>query len=183
MSNESSSHPVTVFSSGWGAHVRGAPRAGGGMVFIGYSGSTSARGSLVAFDAETGKEAWRFWTVPGAPAKGFETPEMKRASETWTDGWSELGGGAVWEGIRYDPVTKSVFFGTAAAGPLNPNLRYMTLQAHAEWQAIVIGGSRRHLGMPAFNDTMSVEESEAIHAYVIEQAWKLYEKSQEGLDR
>ena len=115
--------PVCDPREGWGAHVRGAPRAGGGKVYIGYSGSTSARGSLVAFDAETGKQAWRFWTVPGDPAKGHETPELKRAAETWTDGWSELGGGAVWEGIRYDPVTGSVFFGTAAAGPLNPNLR------------------------------------------------------------
>ncbi len=115
--------PVCDPREGWGAHVRGAPRVGGGKVYIGYSGSTSARGSLVAFDSESGAEAWRFWTVPGDPAKGFETPELERAAETWTDGWSELGGGAVWEGIRYDPVTKSVFFGTAAAGPLNPNLR------------------------------------------------------------
>ena len=115
--------PVCDPREGWGAHVRGAPRVGGGKVYIGYSGSTSARGSLVAFDTVTGEEAWRFWTVPGDPAKGHETPELELAAKTWTGGWSELGGGAVWEGIRYDPVTGSVFFGTAAAGPLNPNLR------------------------------------------------------------
>ena len=115
--------PVCDPREGVGAHIRSAPRVGGGMVFMGYSGSTSARGSLVAFDAETGKEAWRFWTVPDDPAKGFETPELERASATWTNGFSEMGGGSVWEGIRYDPVTKSVFFGTAAPGPGNPNLR------------------------------------------------------------
>jgi quinohemoprotein ethanol dehydrogenase len=115
--------PVCDPREGFGAHIRGAPRVGDGQVFIGFSGSTSARGALVAFDAATGAETWRFWTVPGDPSKGFETPELERASATWTNGWSALGGGSVWEGIRYDPVTKSVIFGTAAAGPLNPNLR------------------------------------------------------------
>ena len=61
-----------------------------------------------------------------------------------------------------------------------PDLRYMTSEAHAEWHAIVIGGSRTHLGMPAFHDALSVEDSAALQAYVIEQAWKLYEKSQPG---
>ena len=115
--------PVCDPTEGFGAHVRGAPRVGGGLVYIGYSGTTSARGSLVAFDAETGEEAWRFWTVPGDPDLGFETPELEMASGTWTGGWSKSGGGSVWEGIRYDPVTGSVFFGTAAAGPLNPDMR------------------------------------------------------------
>ena len=110
---------------GVGAHIRGAPRVGGGKVFIGYAGSSyEARSSLVAFDAVTGQEAWRFWTVPGDPAKGgFETPELERASKTWANGWAERGGGSVWEGIRYDPVTGSVFFGTASANPLNVSQR------------------------------------------------------------
>ncbi len=115
--------PICDPLQGVGAHIRSAPRVGGGMVFAGYSGSTSARGSLVAFDAGTGEEVWRFWTVPGDPAKGFETPELEFASATWTNGWSEMGGGSVWEGIRYDPVTGSVFFGTSAPGPGNPSLR------------------------------------------------------------
>src|SRR6185436_10455888 len=49
--------------------ITGAPHVGKGKVFIGYNGSdTGVRGSVAAFDAETGKEAWRFWTVPGDPA-------------------------------------------------------------------------------------------------------------------
>jgi len=115
--------PVCDPREGIGAHIRSAPRVGGGLVFMGYSGTTAARGSLAAFDAETGREVWRFWTVPGDPAKGFEAPELERASATWAKGWTEMGGGAVWEGIRYDPVTESVFFGTAAPGPLSPKLR------------------------------------------------------------
>ena len=61
-----------------------------------------------------------------------------------------------------------------------PDLRHMTSETHAEWHAIVLGGSRTHLGMPAFHDALSVEDSAALQAYVIEQAWKLYEKSQPG---
>ena len=54
----------------------------------------------------------------------------------------------------------------------------MSAETHAQWPAIVLGGSRKHLGMPAFHDAMSVEDSEAIHAFVVDQAWKLYETSQ-----
>ena len=63
-----------------------------------------------------------------------------------------------------------------------PDLRYMSPETHAQWHAIVLGGSRKHLGMPAFHDTISVEDSEAIHAFVIDQAWKLYERSQASPD-
>ena len=68
-------------------------------IFIGYNGSDDdVRGSLVAFDAETGKEAWRFWTVPGDPAKGFESKALEMAAKTWTGKkWWRVGGGAVWD--------------------------------------------------------------------------------------
>ena len=52
--------------------ITGAPHVGDGKVFIGYNGSdTGVRGSLSAFDAETGKLAWRFWTVPGESGQWF----------------------------------------------------------------------------------------------------------------
>ena len=110
---------------GRGAAIRLAPRVGGGLVFMGHAGSDyQVRSSLSAFDAATGEEVWRFWTVPGDPAKGaFETPELERASKTWARGWAEKGGGAIWEGIRYDPATQSVFFGTASASPMNVKRR------------------------------------------------------------
>ena len=60
-----------------------------------------------------------------------------------------------------------------------PDLRYMPTAVHAEWQGIVLGGSRLVQGMPAFQDSgMSAEDSKAIHAYVIEQSWKHYEQSE-----
>ncbi len=99
--------------------ITGAPHVGDGKVFIGYNGSdTGVRGSLVAFDASSGKEAWRFWTVPGNPAKGFESKALEMAAKTWSgDAWWEMGGGDVWDPITYDPVTGFVIFGTAGAEP------------------------------------------------------------------
>jgi quinohemoprotein ethanol dehydrogenase len=98
--------------------ITGAPHVAKGKVFMGYNGSDDGvRGSLVAYDAETGKEVWRFWTVPGDPAKGFETKALEMAAKTWKgkDAW-KIGGGDVWNAITYDPATNLVIFGTAGAG-------------------------------------------------------------------
>jgi quinohemoprotein ethanol dehydrogenase len=98
--------------------ITGAPHVAKGKILMGYNGSDDGvRGSLVAYDAETGKEAWRFWTVPGDPAKGFETKALEMAAKTWSgkDSW-KIGGGDVWTAITYDPVTGLVIFGTAGAG-------------------------------------------------------------------
>ena len=99
--------------------ITGAPHVGAGKVFIGYNGSDiGVRGSLVAFDAASGKQAWRFWTVPGDPAKGFESKALEAAAKTWSgDKWWEVGGGDVWDPITYDPITGLVIFGTAGAEP------------------------------------------------------------------
>lgn len=95
----------------------GAPHVAKGKIFIGYNGSDDdVRGSLVAFDAETGKEAWRFWTVPGDPAKGFESKALEMAAKTWTGKkWWRVGGGAVWDPVTYDPSTGLLLFGTSRA--------------------------------------------------------------------
>ncbi len=99
--------------------ITGAPHAGNGKVFIGYNGSdTGVRGSVAAFDAATGKQVWRFWTVPGDPAAGFESKAMEMAAKTWQgDKWWEVGGGDVWDPITFDPVTGLVTFGTAGSNP------------------------------------------------------------------
>ena len=99
--------------------ITGAPHVAKGKVFIGYNGSDiGVRGSVVAFDAETGKQAWRFWTVPGNPALGFESKILELAAKTWSgDKWWEVGGGDVWDPITYDPVTGFLIFGTAGATP------------------------------------------------------------------
>jgi quinohemoprotein ethanol dehydrogenase len=98
--------------------ITGAPHVAKGKILMGYNGSDDGvRGSLAAYDADTGKEAWRFWTVPGDPAKGFESKALEMAAKTWSgkDSW-KIGGGDAWTAITYDPLTDLVIFGTAGAG-------------------------------------------------------------------
>ncbi|HXY10495.1 MAG TPA: PQQ-binding-like beta-propeller repeat protein [Terriglobales bacterium] len=98
--------------------ITGAPHVARGKVFMGYNGSDDGvRGSMVAYDAETGQEVWRFWTVPGDPSKPFETKALAMAAKTWIgkDAW-RIGGGDAWNAITYDPLTGFLIFGTAGAG-------------------------------------------------------------------
>jgi alcohol dehydrogenase (cytochrome c)/quinohemoprotein ethanol dehydrogenase len=99
----------------------GAPRVINGKVLIGNAGGEfGVRGYISAYDAESGKLVWRFYTVPGDPAAGFESPLMKKAAQTWHGQWWELGGGgAVWDGMAYDPHLNLVYFGTGNGSPWN----------------------------------------------------------------
>ena len=109
--------------------ITGAPRIGNGIVFIGEGGGEFyTRGFLAAHDAETGKALWRFWTVPGNPAKGPDHAAsdsvMPMAAQTWTGEWWKMGGGGtVWDGILYDPQTDTVVFGTGNGIPWPSSLR------------------------------------------------------------
>jgi quinohemoprotein ethanol dehydrogenase len=98
--------------------ITGAPHVAKGKILMGYNGSDDGvRGALVAYDAETGKEAWRFWTVPGDPSKPFETKALEMAAKTWGGkDWWKVGGGDVWTAITYDDATGLVIFGTAGVG-------------------------------------------------------------------
>jgi len=102
-----------------------APRIAKGKVIIGLAGSELlVRGQFAAFDAETGKLAWRFYTVPGDPSKPFENPALKKAVETWSGEWWKLGGGgSVWDGMAYDPEADLFYVGTGNGGPWPEQLR------------------------------------------------------------
>ena len=69
--------------------ISGPPRAFDGKVIIGHGGADAAntRGYVTAYDAETGGQLWRFFTVPGNPADGFESEAMRMAAETWAGEW------------------------------------------------------------------------------------------------
>jgi quinohemoprotein ethanol dehydrogenase len=90
-----------------------APRVIKGRVVIGMSGGEyGIRGYISAYDAETGKLAWRFYTVPGDPSKPFENKAMAMAAKTWSgEWWKHGGGGTVWDAISYDPDLNLVYFG------------------------------------------------------------------------
>ena len=102
-----------------------APRIAKGKVIVGAAGGDRpTRGFFAAYDAETGREAWRFYTVPGDPAKGFESSAMRKAAETWDgDWWKFGGGGSVWDGISYDPDSQLLYVGTGNAEPWPQALR------------------------------------------------------------
>jgi quinohemoprotein ethanol dehydrogenase len=102
-----------------------APRIAKGKVFIGASGGEfGVRGWIAAFDAETGKQIWRFYNVPGDPSKGFENEAMKKAAATWSGEWWKLGGGGtVWDAVIYDPETDLLIYGTGNGTPWNQTNR------------------------------------------------------------
>jgi quinohemoprotein ethanol dehydrogenase len=100
--------------------ITGAPRVAGGKVFIGNGGAEfGVRGYVTAYDAETGEQAWRFFTVPGNPSLPFEHPEMELAATTWKGGaWWEIGGGGtVWNSIVYDPDFNQLYIGVGNGSP------------------------------------------------------------------
>jgi len=102
-----------------------APRVVKGNVIIGNSGAEyGVRGYVSAYDAETGDMAWRWYTVPGNPADGFENEAMRRAAETWTGEWWVVGGGGtVWDGMAYDPILDLIYIGTGNGAPWNRDAR------------------------------------------------------------
>ncbi len=109
--------------------ITGAPRVGGGKVFIGNNciNSGIGRGFVDAFDADTGKHRWRFFTVPGAPPKGgYTDPVMAMAANTWGSGewWKKATGcGSAWDAITYDAKTNLLYFGVGAPTPWSPKDR------------------------------------------------------------
>ena len=78
-------------------------------VIIGTAGGEyGIRGFIAAFDARTGKEAWRFYTIPGKGEPG---------NETWAgDSW-KTGGASVWVTGSYDPDSNLTYWGIGNPGP------------------------------------------------------------------
>ncbi len=100
--------------------ITGAPRAARGKVYIGNGGAEfGVRGYVTAYDAQTGEEVWRFFTVPGDPSLPFEHPEMEMAAKTWKGGeWWEIGGGGTaWNSLVYDPDFNHLYIGVGNGAP------------------------------------------------------------------
>ncbi len=105
--------------------ITGAPRIVKGKVLIGNGGADfGVRGYVSAYDAETGTMVWRFYTVPGNPADGFETKTVEMIARTWAgQWWTHGGGGTVWDSMAYDPVLDLVYIGVGNGGPWNYKMR------------------------------------------------------------
>jgi alcohol dehydrogenase (cytochrome c) len=101
---------TTVADNKAGYYITLAPLVAGGKVMVGASGGEfGIRGFVAAYDPDTGKEAWRTYTVPAPGEPG---------SETWPKGeqW-KTGGGSVWVTGNYDPESNLAFWGTGNGGP------------------------------------------------------------------
>jgi alcohol dehydrogenase (cytochrome c) len=78
-------------------------------VLVGTSGGDDGvRGFLAAFDAQTGKLAWRFWTIPGPGESG---------SSSWPGELYKHGGGTTWMPGTYDPELNTIYWGTSNPSP------------------------------------------------------------------
>jgi quinohemoprotein ethanol dehydrogenase len=114
----------TIYDRRRGYTVTGAPEVAGNAVVIGSAGDElDVRGYLTAYDLDTGAQKWRFFTIPGDPAKGPDgaasDSAMEIAARTWSPSsrWDIGGGGAPWDAIHYDPKTGLLFVGTGNGGP------------------------------------------------------------------
>ena len=105
--------------------ITGAPRVFGDKLIIGNGGAEyGVRGYVSAYDTETGEMLWRFFTVPGNPADGFEDATQEMAASTWTgEWWQQGGGGTAWDSFAYDPELNLVYIGTGNGSPWTRSLR------------------------------------------------------------
>lgn len=106
--------------------ITGAPRVFNDLVVIGHGGADvgPVRGYVTAYHQSSGKRRWRFYTVPGNPADGFEDNAMRMAAGTWTgDWWTHGGGGTVWNAITYDPDFNHLYLGSGNGSPWNRKIR------------------------------------------------------------
>lgn len=107
--------------------VTGAPRVIKGKVIIGNGGAEyGVRGYITAYDAESGEQKWRWYTVPGDPDQPFENDAMAKAAKTWDPAgkwWVNGGGGTAWNSMTYDPELNLMYVGTGNGSPWNHRKR------------------------------------------------------------
>ena len=109
--------------------ITGAPRVVKGRVLIGNGGGEyGVRGYVSAYDAQSGKLAWRFYTVP--PAKGAKPDGaasdsiIAKMQATWDGDWTKFGGGGtVWDSIVYDKDFNQILIGVGNGTPWDHRLR------------------------------------------------------------
>jgi quinohemoprotein ethanol dehydrogenase len=106
-----------------GYSITGATRYFDGLVFTGISGGEyGIRGRVYALDAATGREIWRFYTVPGPGEIGSETWPMNDPDPLIRDIYLR-GGATVWQAPAIDPELGMLYFTTGNASPREGSLR------------------------------------------------------------
>ncbi len=153
----------TIIDRTRGYTITGAPRIASGNVIIGNGGAEyRARGYVTAYDAQTGRQKWRWFTVPGDPTKPYEDDSMRRAAATWDPSsryWDTGGGGSAWDSMAFDPDLNLVFLGTGNGLP---------------WSA-----KRRS---PSGGDNLYLSSIVALHADTGQYAWHYQENPGDNWD-
>lgn len=111
--------------------ITGAPHVVKNMVLIGNAGAEyGVRGYVTAYEINSGKQIWRFYTVPNPEEKADGEPSDKPlasiARKTWFgDGWKKFGGGGgtVWDSMAYDPEANLLYIGVGNGGPYDIGVR------------------------------------------------------------
>nr|WP_066804579.1 PQQ-dependent dehydrogenase, methanol/ethanol family [Sphingomonas asaccharolytica] len=105
--------------------ITGAPRVIDGLVIIGNGGAEfGARGYVTAYDAQTGAQRWRFYTVPAQPGTEQQPDYLNKAASTWFgEWWKQGGGGTVWDSMAYDPALDLLYIGVGNGSPWNQAYR------------------------------------------------------------
>ena len=104
----------------------GAPRVFDGKVIVGHGGAdiSPIRGYVTAYDAMTGKQVWRFYTVPGDPSRPAETKAEEVMRPTWKGEWfGKGGGGTAWNAFSYDQELDLIYLGIGNGFPYNQQMR------------------------------------------------------------
>lgn len=105
--------------------VTGAPRIIDGKVLIGNGGAEfGVRGYIAAYDAGSGEELWRFYTVPEGTEDETSPEYLQAAAKTWNTevlaGSDAIGGGGtVWDSMAYDPDLNLLYIGVGNGSPWN----------------------------------------------------------------
>jgi quinohemoprotein ethanol dehydrogenase len=104
--------------------ITGAPRIIDGRVIIGNGGAEyGVRGYVTAYDANDGKQLWRFYTVPDRPGSN-QAKYLQDAESTWKGEWWKYGGGGtVWDSMAYDPDLDLLYIGVGNGSPWNQAYR------------------------------------------------------------
>ena len=108
--------------------ITGAPRVFKGKVIIGNGGAEyGVRGYVTAYDAETGEQKWRWFTVPGDPGEAVrERGDGASAAKTWDPSgkyWEVGGGGTAWDTMAFDPELDLLYIGTGNGSPWGASKR------------------------------------------------------------
>jgi alcohol dehydrogenase (cytochrome c) len=102
---------TTVANASAGYAMTLAPLVVKDKVIVGVAGGEfGIRGFIAAYDVRTGREAWRFYTIPGPGEPGHDT--WRGSHDAW-----EHGGASIWTTGSYDPVLNLTYWGVGNPGP------------------------------------------------------------------